>query len=1023
MGSVSIRSFFLVCCFSIGLAALGVGADRASDELLALLALKDGLVDPSDRLRDWTVDSATAAAGHCNWTGVSCDAYGFVQKLELGNMNLSGVVSDRINTFYSLTSLDISCNGFATVLPKSLSNLTLLRTVDFSQNDFIGGFPAGLGKAAGLTKLNASSNNFAGPLPEDIGEATMLEEVDFRGSYFEGSVPASFKSLKRLRFLGLSGNNLSGRIPPELGQLESLETLIMGYNEFEGEIPPELGNLTNLRYLDMAVGSLTGQIPAALGKLQKLNTIFLYRNSLQGAIPLEIGNMSSLSLLDLSDNQISGEIPEEIADLTNLQLLNLMCNNLTGAIPSKLGELRQLEFLALWQNSLTGPLPDRLGQNSPLQWLDVSSNGLSGEIPSGVCNAGNLTKLILFNNSFSGSIPDSLSNCSSLVRVRIQNNLLSGTIPFGFGKLSKLQRLELANNKLGGGIPADISLSTSLSFVDLSDNQLKSALPSTIFSIPSLQTFMASRNELEGTIPDQFQDLPSLAILDLSSNHLVGKIPAQIASCEKLVTLKLSNNDLTGDIPPGLATMPTLAILDLSNNSLTGRIPERFGSSTALETLNLSYNQLEGPVPSDGILMNINPADLAGNAGLCGGTGILPPCHRNSGKRSREQQHSRTEHAIIGFVAALSGLLTISAAFCVGRCLYRRWYIYGTCFMNQFSKTSGEWPWRLVAFQRLSFTANDVLSSIKESNVIGMGGTGMVYKAETHRPHCAVAVKKLWRAAAGHDVETGDDLLGEVNLLGRLRHRNIVRLMGYLHNECDVMILYEYMPNGNLGAALHGKEAGKMLVDWVSRYSVAVGVAQGLNYLHNDCCPPIIHRDIKPNNILISANYEARIADFGLARMMSRKNETVSTVAGSYGYIAPEYGYTLKVDDKSDIYSFGVVLLELVTGKMPLDPAIEGSVDIVGWARAKLRDGRAVEDCLDKSIAGDSKHVQEEMLLVLKIALLCTAKLPKDRPSIRDIITMLAEAKPRRKSVSQSAEQNSNRDKPIFSTSPVIGLL
>lgn len=162
---------------------------------------------------------------------------------------------------------------------------------------------------------------------------------------------------------------------------------------------------------------------------------------------------------------------------------------------------------------------------------------------------------------------------------------------------------------------------------------------------------------------------------------------------------------------------------------------------------------------------------------------------------------------------------------------------------------------------------------------------GQFHQAEIHRPHAVIAVKKIWRS--GSDVENSDDLLREVNLLGRLRHRNIVRLLGYLHNETNIMVVYEYMANGNLGTVLHSKQAGKLLVDWVSRYNIAVGVAQGLNYLHHGCHPPVIHRDIKSNNILLDDNLEARIADFGLARMMVHKNETVSMVAGSYGYIAP----------------------------------------------------------------------------------------------------------------------------------------
>ncbi|KAF9611192.1 hypothetical protein IFM89_027506 [Coptis chinensis] len=304
-----------------------------------------------------------------------------------------------------------------------------------------------------------------------------------------------------------------------------------------------------------------------------------------------------------------------------------------------------------------------------------------------------------------------------------------------------------------------------------------------------------------------------------------------------------------------------------------------------------------------------------------------------------------------------------------------------------------------------------------------MGASGIVYKAETQRPHTVVAVKKLW--SSGTDVETGgkNDLVGEVNLLGRLRHRNIVKLYGYLHKDSNVMILYEYMPNSSLWEALHGKLAGSLLIDWVSRYNIAVGVAQGLAYLHHDCHPPVIHRDIKSNNILLDQNLDARIADFGLARMIVRKNETMSMVAGSYGYIAPEYGYTLKVDEKSDIYSFGVVLMELLTGKRPLEPEFGESVDIVEWVRVKIRNNRAIEEALDPNIGSQCKLVQEEMLLVLQIALLCTAKFPKDRPSMRDVITMLGEAKPRRKSSSSHGRNNSNREKPIFSTSPVTGLL
>ncbi|KAL2900305.1 MDIS1-interacting receptor like kinase 1 [Bienertia sinuspersici] len=969
-------------------------------------------------------------------------------------MNLSGKVSDDFQHLKYLYSLNLCCNGFSSVLPYSLTNLTSLKSLDVSQNLFFGAFPLGFGKFDSLTYLNASGNNFDGDLPSDLSNATLLQTLDLRGSYFAGSIPASFMSLQKLKYLGLSGNNLTGRIPPELGYLSSLETMILGYNYFDGKIPKEFGNLTNLKYLDLAIANLGGEIPSELGGLVQLDTLYLYKNHLGGEIPSTIGNVSSLVYLDLSDNILSGEIPVEIGELKKLRLINLMFNKLTGSVPCGIGKLPQLQILELWNNSFSGSLPSDLGKNSPLQWLDISSNSFSGEIPSGLCEKGNLTKLILFNNGFDGSIPVGLSKCMSLVRVRAQNNRLSGTIPLGLGKLPKLQRLELANNSLTGGLPNDLSSSSSLSFIDFSGNLLQSSLTSSILSLPNLNTLIISNNNLDGKIPNQFYDCPSLSVLDLSSNHFTGMIPSSIASCQKLVALNLKNNQLAGEIPDSMSMMPSLAILDLSNNTLTGKIPEHFGRSPALENFNVSHNQLVGPVPSNGILRNMNPADVAGNEGLCGGN--LPPCSKPS--LFYDKEDNQTKHVLTGLGIGISAVLAVGIAVLGAHIIYKKWYLNGTCFESYDDSSNGEWPWRIMAFQRLGFTSNDILSCIKDSNVIGMGGTGVVYKAELPQMNTVVAVKKLWKAKS--DIEAGnrgDDLVGEVNVLGKLRHRNIVRLLGFVHNDKEAMIIYEYMHIGNLGDALHGEQAGRLLVDWVSRFNIAVGVAQGLAYLHHDCHPPVIHRDVKSNNILLDANLEARIADFGIAKMMIKNNETVSIIAGSHGYIAPckplqsyffchllssilhqkqlayksclstdlyQYGYSLKVIEKSDIYSYGVVLLELLTGKRPINKEFGQSIDVVEWIRSKARNNKSLEQVLDPNIAGNCKHVQEEMLLVLRTALLCTTKVPKDRPSMRDVITMLGEAKPRRKSSSNSVTTaNIDKDKPVFTASPVNGII
>ncbi|KAJ0970386.1 hypothetical protein J5N97_023263 [Dioscorea zingiberensis] len=534
----------------------------------------------------------------------------------------------------------------------------------------------------------------------------------------------------------------------------------------------------------------------------------------------------------------------------------------------------------------------------------------------------------------------------------MQNNRFNGTVPVGFGRLPKLQRLELASNELAGEIPDDIASSMSLSFIDLSHNHLQLPLPSNILSIPSLQSFMASDNELTGGIPDQFQDCPSLSALDLSNNKLSETIPASLASCERLVSLNLRSNAFTGDIPTAIAMMPTLAILDLSNNLLTGAIPDKFGSSPALETLNLSYNKLTGSVPENGMLRTINPDDLAGNSGLCGG--VLPPCNPSSPFAMPSiKKGYHIKHIVTGWVIGVSAVLAAVIALLLARRLYRYWYVDGGCCEDRFDEENSAWPWRLTAFQRVSFTSSDVLACIKESNVLGMGATGIVYKADMPRHHAVVAVKKLWPTTNDGGVTEATDIAREVNLLDQLYHRNIVRLLGYLHNKTDTIFIYEYVTHRSLWEALHGNQAGRLLVDWVSRYNVAA-----------------------------------------------------------------EYGYTLKVDQKSDIYSFGVVLMELVTGRRPVEPEFGESQDIVGWVREKLS-RREVEDVLDRSVGGQCKHVQEEMLLMLRIAVLCSARLPKDRPSMRDVLTMLGEAKPRRKSSSASVVSNvAGKDKPVFSTSP-----
>nr|ACN25535.1 unknown [Zea mays] len=296
----------------------------------------------------------------------------------------------------------------------------------------------------------------------------------------------------------------------------------------------------------------------------------------------------------------------------------------------------------------------------------------------------------------------------------------------------------------------------------------------------------------------------------------------------------------------------------------------------------------------------------------------------------------------------------------------------------------GKSSWVLTSFHKVDFSERAIVNNLDESNVIGQGGAGKVYKVVVGPQGEAMAVKKLWPSGAAS--KSIDSFKAEVAMLSKVRHRNIVKLACSITNNGSRLLVYEYMANGSLGDVLHSEK--RHILDWPMRYKIAVNAAEGLSYLHHDCKPVIVHRDVKSNNILLDAEYGAKIADFGVARTIGDGPATMSMIAGSCGYIAPEYAYTLHVTEKSDIYSFGVVILELVTGKKPLAAEI-GEMDLVAWVTAKVEQ-YGLESVLDQNL---DEQFKDEMCMVLKIGLLCVSNLPTKRPSMRSVVMLLLEVK------------------------------
>ncbi|ESQ31786.1 hypothetical protein EUTSA_v10003570mg [Eutrema salsugineum] len=986
--------------------ALSSLALKVSPQLLSLISLTTSLSGSPSAFQDWKLPVATTTDGQndavwCSWSGVVCDnATAQVISLGLSHRNLTGRLPQQIRYLSSLLYLNLSGNSLDGSFPTFLFDLTKLTTLDISHNSFDSSFPPGISKLKFLKVLNAFSNNFEGLLPSDVARLRFLEELNLGGSYFEGEIPAAYGGLQRLKFIHLAGNVLGGDLPPRLGLLPELQHIEIGYNLFTGNIPSQFSLLTNLKYLDVSNCSLSGSLPQELGNLTKLETLFIFQNGFTGEIPQSYSNLRALKSLDLSSNQLSGSIPSGFSSLKNLTWLSLISNNLSGQVPEGIGELPELTTLLLWNNNFTGVLPQRLGSNGKLVTMDVSNNSFTGTIPPSLCHGNKLYKLILFSNMFEGELPKSLTSCDSLWRFRTQNNRLNGTIPLGFGSLRNLTFVDLSNNRFTDKIPADFAAAPVLQYLNLSSNSFNSRLPENIWRAPNLQIFSASFSDLIGEIPN-YVGCKSFYRIELQGNSLNGTIPWDIGHCEKLLCLNLSRNHFSGIIPWEISTLPSIADVDLSHNLLTGTIPSDFGSSKTITTFNVSYNQLIGPIPS-GSFAHLNPSFFSSNEGLCGDA-VARPCNSDTARESdldahhNEQRPKKTAGAIVWIMAAAIGVgffVLVAAT----RCFQKS---YGSSRVDG-GRGGGEiGPWKLTAFQRLNFTADDVVECLsKTDNILGMGSTGTVYKAEMPNGEI-IAVKKLW----GKNKENGkirrrkSGVLAEVDVLGNVRHRNIVRLLGCCTNRECTMLLYEYMPNGSLDDLLHGGDkTTNAAAEWTALYQIAIGVAQGICYLHHDCDPVIVHRDLKPSNILLDADFEARVADFGVAKLV-QTDESMSVVAGSYGYIAPEYAYTLQVDKKSDIYSYGVILLEIITGKRSVEPEFGEGNSIVDWVRSKVKTKEDVEQVLDKSMGRSCSLIREEMKQMLRIALLCTSRNPTDRPPMRDVLLILQEAKPKRKTV------------------------
>ncbi|XP_020088217.1 receptor-like protein kinase HSL1 [Ananas comosus] len=921
-------------------------------ETQALLDIKRHLNDPMNHLASWNKSNSP-----CQFYGVTCDLSSqHVIGIALANLSLSGSLSPSVSLLPSLVSLELGANSLSGIVPSELANCTNLQVLNLSTNSLTGKVPD-LSALKNLQGFDLSTNGFSGEFPTWIGELLGLVE------------------------LGLGENNFDeGFIPQNIGNLKNLTWLFLGQCNLIGEIPASIFELTSLGTLDFSRNQISGIFPKAISNLQNLYKIELFQNNLTGEIPPELAKLTLLSEFDISRNQLSGEIPPEIGSLKKLKIFHLYRNNFSGEIPEGFGELEFLWSFSIYENSFSGKFPANFGRFSPLNSIDISENNFSGEFPRFLCQNNNLQFLLALDNDFSGEFPDSYSSCKTLQRFRISQNHFTRKIPDGIWGLPNAVIIDVADNGFVGGISSDIGVSASLNQLYVQNNKFVGELPPELENLYQLQKLFAFNNSFSGQIPSQIASLKQLSSLHLEGNVLTGPIPSEVGLCTNLVDLNLAQNLLGGTIPETLDLLTSLNSLNLSQNYLRGSIPE------GLQALKLSYvdfsnNQLSGGIPPE-LLLIAGEEAFSGNDGLC--IEEIPRTQKYSSLSFCNSNHGR--NGVLGrrvvlmiiifvvLIVLLAGLAFVS---------YESFKLEERRKRRDFDECKGkDSKWVLESFHPMELDPEEICN-LEEDNLIGSGSAGKVYKLDLNKSRGTVAVKQLWKNDAAKV------LTAEINILGKIRHKNILKLYALLRVGGSNFLVYEYMPNGNLYQALRREfKGGQPELDWNKRYKIAVGAAKGIMYLHHDCSPLIIHRDIKSTNILLDDEYDAKVADFGIAKIA--EGSELSCFAGTLGYLAPELAYSLKATEKSDVYSFGVVLLELLTGRSPNDPQSDNGEDLVCWVLTRL-DGQNFSKVFDPRV---SIYAEEDMLKVLNIAILCTNKLPSVRPTMREVVNMLIDSGP-----------------------------
>ncbi|KAL4273368.1 hypothetical protein GQ457_13G009060 [Hibiscus cannabinus] len=961
----------------------------------ALLSFKSQITTsgPLNPLSQWDQNLSP-----CNWTGVVCNGRRTrVVALNLAGFRLQGSISPHIGNLSFLRSLQLQENQLSGPLPDQMGNLFRLRDLNLSQNSLNGVLPSNISKLTELRVLDLTTNRITGAIPTDLDRLVNLQVLNLGKNLFTGTIPASIANISSLDTLSLGTNNLTGTIPTELSRLGKLTVLDLTINYLTGVVPASIYNMSSLVVLALASNNLWGRLPYDVGvTLPNLLVFNLCFNQFTGGIPGSLHNLTNIKVIRMAQNRLVGTVPPGLGNLPFLEMYNIGYNTIVSTgdddglqyIITSLTNSSRLKFLALDGNPLGGVIPESVGNLSKvLEKLYMGQSRISGNIPPSIAQLSGLTLLNLSYNSISGEIPPEIGKLVELQVLDLSRNQISGRIPSNLGDLQQLNHIDLSGNQLVGQIPSNFQNFQKLLSMDLSNNRLNGSIPGEILNLPSLSTVLnLSKNSLDGPIPEEIGILESVVAIDLSMNHLSGNIPSSIKDCISLEELSMAYNMLSGPIPGAIGEVKALETLDLSSNQLSGPIPADLQKLLVLQSLNLSFNDLEGPLPSGGIFKNLSIVHLEGNKKLC------PPltCKNARGR------HGTLVKVYVGVaVIAIFALCFIIASL---------FYI-----KKGKQKVTGTSEQLKEQHQLISYhEIRNATQNFSPENLIGNGSFGSVYKGCLNGILVAIKVLDIER------IGSWKSFRAECEALRNVRHRNLVKLITSCSSVDNknvefLALVYDFLVNGSVEDWLKGnkRNADGYGLNVMERLNVAIDVASAVDYLHHDCEVPVVHCDLKPSNILLDEDMTAKVGDFGLARLLMEKSgdqpsiSSTNALKGSVGYIPPEYGLGGKPSTAGDVYSYGVMLLELFTGKNPTHESFVGELSLIKWTQSAFPSN--VNQILDpellllqhdtngQPVNPDTYH--DCLTTIIGVGLSCSSVSPDGRITMRDALRKLKTVK------------------------------